>query len=91
MWANVLLFLVAVVTAVYFYLTKNVGWFKARGVCEHDAALPFGCPEVKQVVMGQRHIQRITEPIYFKYVLTCTLYPGFASFVPCWRTASFPG
>ena len=72
MWANVLLFLVAVVTAVYFHLTKNVGWFKARGVCEHDAALPFGCPEVKQVVMGQRHIQRITEPIYFKYVLTCT-------------------
>ena len=32
MWVNVLLFLVAAATAVYFYLTRNFGWFKAS-VC----------------------------------------------------------
>ena len=71
MWVNVLLFLAAAATAAYFYLTRHFGWFKARGVHEHDAALPFGCPEVNQVFMGQRNFQRVTEPIYFKYALYC--------------------
>ena len=53
MWVNVLLFLVAVATAVYFYLTRNFGWFKARGVYEHEPAFPFGCAEAQICWFGQ--------------------------------------
>ena len=46
MWVEVLLFLVAAATAAYLYLTRHVGWFKARGVCEHDYSFPCGTPEL---------------------------------------------
>ena len=66
MWVNMLLFLGAVATAVYWYLTRNFGWFKSRGIYEHDTVFPMGCPEANQLVMGQLAFQRMLEPIYVK-------------------------
>ena len=66
MWVNVLLFLVAVATAVYFYLTRNFGWFRARGVHEHDPAFPFGCAETNQQLVGKHHFLRVLNLIYEK-------------------------
>ena len=84
MWVNVLLFLVAVATAVYLYLTRNFGWFKAHGVFEHDAALPFGCAEANEVFMGRRNIQRVTEPIYFRYALNIQRFEIMDENNPIW-------
>ena len=69
MWVNVLLFLVAVATAAYFYITRNFGWFKARGVYEHEPAFPFGCAEANQQLMGKHHFLRILNIIYEKLVI----------------------
>ena len=66
MWVNVLLFLIAVATAAYFYLTRNFGCFKKHGVYEHDPAFPFGCPEVHQSMMGKVNFARLTGLIYDK-------------------------
>ena len=66
MWVNVLLFLLALVTAAYFYLTRNVGWFKARGIGEIDYVFPFGCQEMKQTVMGKTPFVKLSSEIYKK-------------------------
>ena len=66
MWVNVLLFLVAVATAAYFYLTRNFGWFESRGIYEHDTALPMGCSEANQLMMGRLSFFRMLDPIYLK-------------------------
>ena len=66
MWVNVLLFLVAVLTAVYFYLTRNFGWFRAHGIHEHDPAFPFGCSEMNQATLGKINAIRISKGIYDK-------------------------
>ena len=66
MWMNVFLFLVAAATAAYFYITRKFGWFKARGVYEHDPAFPFGCHEVNQTMMGKVAFTRSIKPVYFK-------------------------
>ena len=66
MWVNVLLFLLALVTAAYFYLTRHVGWFKARGIDEIDYVFPFGCQEMKQTVMGKTPFVKLSSEIYKK-------------------------
>ena len=66
MWVNVLLFLIAVATAAYFYLTRNYGWFKACGVYEHDPSFPFGNPEMNQAMMGKVNFARLSSLIYDK-------------------------
>ena len=66
MWVNVLIFLIAVATAAYFYLTRNFGWFKARGVYEHDPSFPFGNPETNQAMMGRVNFARLSNLIYDK-------------------------
>ena len=66
MWVNVLLFIAAVLAAIYYYLTRNYGWFKDRGVHEHEPTLPFGSTEANQLVMGKLHQLRFTNLIYFK-------------------------
>ena len=66
MWVNVLFFLGSLVVAAYWYLTRNFGWFRARGIYEHDNAFPMWCPEANQIMMGRVAMQRMLEPIYFK-------------------------
>ena len=66
MWVNVLLFLLALATAAYLYITRHVGWFKARGIDEIDYVFPFGGKEIKQAFMGKSPFVRITSNIYQK-------------------------
>ena len=66
MWVNVLLFIAAVLAAIYYYLTRNYGWFKDRGVHEYEPTLPFGNPEANQLIMGKLHNLRFTNLIYLK-------------------------
>ena len=66
MGVNVFLFIAAVLAAIYYYLTRNYGWFKDRGVHEHELSLPFGSAEANQVLMKKLHNLRYTNHIYFK-------------------------
>ena len=66
MWVEVLLFLVAAATAAYLYITRNVGWFKARGVCEHDYSFPCGTPEFVQAMQGKLGFGELSSVIYEK-------------------------
>ena len=66
MWVNVLVFLATAASAAYLYLRRNFGWFRARGVAEHDPALPFGTPEFNEVIKGKTHFLRYTNLIYNK-------------------------
>ena len=66
MWMNVLLFIVALAAAAYFYITRHVGWFKARGIDEIDYVFPFGCQEMKQTVMGKTPFVKLSGEIYKK-------------------------
>jgi hypothetical protein len=66
MWFNVLLFLVGGVTFAYFYMTRNFGWFKARGIDEHDPMFLFGCWEMFNLFTGEVNIVRLTDSIYKK-------------------------
>ena len=64
MWVNVLLFLVGLVTAAYFYMTRKFGSFKACGIGEYEPSFPFGSPVTKGVFTGQVNFIRMLEDIY---------------------------
>ena len=67
MWVNVFLILItALAIAGYKYLTRNFGWFKARGVHEHDPCLPFGCSELNSAMVGGVAFTRMLKSMYFK-------------------------
>ena len=66
MWVNVLLFLVAVATAVYLYARRNVGWFKSRGIYENEFVFPYGSPEIKDGYWGKVSFAVATSKIYEK-------------------------
>ena len=66
MWVNVLLFLVAVATAVYLYARRNVGWFKSRGIFENEFVFPYGSLEAKQGFLGKISFTMVTREIYEK-------------------------
>ena len=66
MWVNILLFLATLLIAVYWLVTRNYGWFKARGVHEHEGAFPMGCAESNQAVTGKIHVIRYSNLIYNK-------------------------
>ena len=66
MWVNVLLFLVAVAIAAYLYARRNVGWFKARGISEHQFVFPYGSAEAKQGFLGKISFSMATSEIYKK-------------------------
>ena len=40
--------------------------FKARGVHEHEPALPMGCAEANQSLMGKVHMVRFLNLLYEK-------------------------
>lgn len=64
MWLNILIFVAASVSALYFYLTRNFGWFEARGIKEHDPTFPFGSLETKEMFQGRRNFARMLTSIY---------------------------
>ena len=66
MWVNVLLFLVAVATAAYLYIRRNVGWFKARGIYENEFVFPYGSSQVKKAFQGKISFSMVTREIYEK-------------------------
>ena len=66
MWVNVLLFLVALAAAAYFYITRHVGWFKARGIDEIDYIFPYVSQEFKEALTGKLPFVRVTSEIYKK-------------------------
>ena len=66
MWVNVLLFLVALAAAAYFYMTRHVGWFKARGIDEIEYIFPVVSQEFKDAFMGKIPFVRVTSEIYKK-------------------------
>ena len=53
MWEYLVLFLIAVLTVVYLYFTRNFGKFKEHGIYEHDPAFPLGCSELNRTLMGK--------------------------------------
>ena len=53
MWEYIVLFLIAVLTVVYLYFTRNFGKFKEHGIYEHDPAFPLGSSEMNQAMMGK--------------------------------------
>ena len=50
---------------------QELGWFKNRGIYEHDTALPMGCSEANQLMMGRLSFFRMLDPIYLKWVSSC--------------------
>ena len=66
MWVNVLLFLVALVAAAYFYITRHVGWFKTHGIDEIEYVFPFVSQEFKEAFTGKIPFVRVTSEIYNK-------------------------
>jgi len=68
MWVNVLLFLVALAAVAYFYITRHVGWFKARGIDEVDYIFPYVSQEFKEALTGKLPFVRVTSEIYKKYI-----------------------
>ena len=66
MWVNVLLFLMAVATAAYLYIRRNVGWFKSRGIYENEFVFPYGSSQVKKGFRGEISFSMVTREIYEK-------------------------
>ena len=66
MWVNVLLFLVALAAAAYYYMTRHVGWFKARGIDEVEYIFPFVSQEFKDAFSGKIPFVRVTSEMYKK-------------------------
>ena len=64
MWVNLLLFIVAVATAAYFYVTRHAGWYRAHGIEEIDYIFPFGNHSLKQAIMGKLPFVCITAELY---------------------------
>lgn len=64
MWVNVLLFVVGLITAAYFYMTRKFGTFKAHGIPEYEPSFPFGSPQTKEMFTGQRNFARMLEKMY---------------------------
>ena len=64
MWVNVLLFLVGLVTAAYFYMTRKFGSFKAHGIWEYEPSFPFGSTVTKDIFTGQVNFARMLEKMY---------------------------
>ena len=53
MWEYLVLFLIAVLTVIYLYFTRNFGKFQQHGIFEHDTAFPLGCTEMNNAMMGK--------------------------------------
>ena len=53
MWLNILLFFIGVFTFFYWYITKEFGYFKARGVVEAPASFPFGSEPARNMFTGK--------------------------------------
>ena len=66
MWVNVVLFLIALAAAAYFYITRHVGWFKAHGIDEIPYIFPFVSQEFKEAFTGKIPFVRVTSEIYNK-------------------------
>ena len=64
MWVNVLLFVVGLITAAYFYMTRKFGTFKAHGIPEYEPSFPFGSPMTKEMFTGQLNFARMLEKMY---------------------------
>jgi hypothetical protein len=69
MWLHILLFVIGLITFSYWYLTKEFGYFKARGICEPPASFPFGSEPAKRIFTGK--------------LSTWTFLNQFLSFVGC--------
>lgn len=54
MWLNVVLFLVAVFVALYWYLTRNFGFFLKHGVFEAPSSFPFGSGPAFKLFTGKQ-------------------------------------
>ena len=52
MWEYLVLFLIAVLTVVYLYFTRNFGKFQQHGIYENAPAFPMGCSEMNRAMMG---------------------------------------
>ena len=64
MWVNVLLFVVGLITAAYFYMTRKFGTFKAHGIPEYEPSFPFGSPMTQEMFTGQLNFARMLEKMY---------------------------
>ena len=53
MLLELLLFLVSLGLAFYFYLTRNVGYFRSRGVLEIPSIFPWGSEATKLMYTGR--------------------------------------
>ena len=66
MWANVVLFLVGLVAAAYFYMTRKFGMFLAHGIWEYEPSFPFGGPNMRDILTGQTNFTRALQKMYHK-------------------------
>ena len=53
MWVEVALGLAGLFAALYLYMTRNYGFFKARGVKHVKPVFPWGSPMTKEVTLGK--------------------------------------
>ncbi len=95
MWFNVLLFVVAVVAYLYYYLVRNYGVFEKMGLAEHKydnytiayilyfipipACRPL-VPAVFDLLMGKQNFARSGDNLYVEYPNEKMVgYHGFAA------------
>ena len=52
MWTELLLVCLAGCLAVYWYITKDFGYFRKRGIAEEPGTFPFGSDGAWKVWLG---------------------------------------
>ena len=58
MWVNILLFVVGLTIAAYFYMTRKFGTFLAHGIPEYEPCFPWGSQKTKEIFTAQTHFTR---------------------------------
>ena len=66
MWVNILLFVLGLVIAAYFYMTRKFGTFLAHGIPEYKPCFPWGSEKTKEIFTAQTNFARACQKMYHK-------------------------